>query len=315
MECDNTRGGCGTVFKITTAGALTTLYTFCSLANCADGANPLAGLIQATNGDLYGTTGGGSIENGTIFQMTPAGALTTLYTFCQTACTGGGSRPYGALVQSINGDLYGTTELGGNLDGGTIFQITPSGAFTTLRSFCSLANCADGEYPYSGLIQATNGDLYGSTDFGGTRGGGTVFEFTPVGVFTTLYNFCATCDGGRGPAGLFQATNGEVYGSTTNGGTSNSGTIFSLALGLPPFVESLPTAATVGSPVEILGTDLTGATSVAFHDTTATFKVTSPTLILAEVPRGATSGKIQIVTPGGTLSSNVPFRVLPESSW
>src|SRR5208283_2780235 len=181
--------GCGTVFKITPGGMLSTLHSF----DGTDGANPFTGLVQATNGDLYGTTGSGGKGYGTVFKITPSGTVTTLYSFCsQSNCTDG-EHPSG-LVQATNGDLYGTTATGGvdwPYGWGTVFKITPSGTLTTLYSFCSQSKCADGESPGAGLVQATNGDLYGTTYSGGAFGGGTVFKITPSGTLTTLYSFCS----------------------------------------------------------------------------------------------------------------------------
>jgi uncharacterized repeat protein (TIGR03803 family) len=315
-------GGAGTIFKITTSGAMTTLYTFCAQVNCADGDDPYAPLVQATNGYLYGTTTiGGAYGNGTVFKITPSGTLTTLYNFCaQSGCPDGGDSLTG-LVQATNGDLYGTTYLDGANGGGTVFKITPAGTLTTLHSFCAQANCADGFYPDSALVQATDGNLYGTTSSGGTpccglgnRYSGTVFRITPGGTLTTLYNFCAQsgCTDGSGPtAGLVQATNGEFYGTTAAGGANGYGTIFSLSVGLGPFVETQTASGEVGAAVKILGSDLTGATSVTFNGTPATFTVVSRYLVTTTVPAGATTGKVQVATPRGTLSSNVPFRVLP----
>src|ERR1039457_6208053 len=171
---------------------LTTIHRFCSQSGCPDGLQLVAGLVQATNGDLYGTMSGGATNSaGTIFKITPGGTLTTLYSFCsQTNCTDGGV-PYTGLVQAANGDLYGTTQVGGANDGGTAFKITPSGTLTTLYSFCSQTNCADGAYPYAGLVQLANGDLYGTTYSGGNNYNGTVFKITPTGTLTTLYSFCS----------------------------------------------------------------------------------------------------------------------------
>ena len=131
----------------------------------------------------------------------------------------------------------------------------------------------------------------------------------PAQTLTTLFSF----DGidGRGPqTPLVQGTDGNFYGTTFYGGTENWGTIFSLSVGLGPFVETNPVAGKVGAKVGILGTNLTGATSVTFNGTAAVFKVRSETLILAEVPSGATTGTVQVQLPGGALSSNVPFIVL-----
>jgi uncharacterized repeat protein (TIGR03803 family) len=310
-------GGAGTVFKITPGGTLTTLYSFCSQGvypDCTDGLNPLAPLVQATNGDLYGTTCcGGASDNGTVFKITPSGTLTTLHTFAGYPTDG--SFPTAALIQATNGDLYGTVNSGGANCApggcGTVFKITPGGTLTTLHSFDE----TDGDNPEPGLVQATNGNFYGTVSYGGTGNWGTLFEITPNGTFTTLYTFCplrSPCPDGEVPnGGLVQATNGTLYGTASGGGTSNDGVVFSLSVGLGPFVETQTTSGKVGEIVKILGTDLTGATSVSFNGTAAAFTVVSPSLITARVPAGATTGTVQVVTPSGTLSSNVPFRVLP----
>jgi len=313
----------GTVFKITPDGTLTTLYSFCPQGydHCTDGEGP-NGLVQAANGDFYGTTGiGGANSQGTVFKITPSGTLTTLYSFCsQSGCTDG-QNPSAGLVQATDGDLYGTTS--GSVFGpnyyGTVFKITPSGKLTTLYTFCSQSGCTDGQNPRVGLVQATDGNFYGTTPYGGANcadngGCGTVFKITPSGTLTTLYSFCSqtNCTDGEYPqASLVQATDGNFYGTTYNGGTDNDGTVFSLSVGLGPFVETQTTSGEVGTAVRILGTDLTGATSVSFNGTAAVFKVISSSLITATVPAGATSGPVQVVTPSGTLSSNAAFRVLP----
>src|SRR5580692_3902993 len=206
--------GSGTVFKITPSGILTTLYSFGSQGG--DGASPVAGLVQATNGALYGTTGhgGSNGDYGTIFKITPDGKLTTLYSFCSQAKCAAGTQPAAGLIQATNGDLYGTTAAGGaNGDYGTVFKITPGGKLTTLHSFCSQGappNCTDGWAPDAGLIQATDGDFYGTTySGGGADNGGTIFKITASGRLTTLYGFCSQseCTDGANPyGGLVQAT-------------------------------------------------------------------------------------------------------------
>jgi uncharacterized repeat protein (TIGR03803 family) len=306
FPCFANVNGCGTVFKITPSGTLTTLHTFAGYPT--DGGAPQAGLVQATNGDLYGTTGeGGDSNNGTVFKITPGGTVTTLHSFDGTD----GAGPEAGLVQATNGDFYGTTEVGGAYNDGTVFKITPSGALTTLHSF----DGTDGANPFAALVQATNGDFYGATYNGGTNGtGGTVFKITPGGTLTTLYSFCSqsACMDGIYPAGLVQDTNGDFYGPTYSGGTNGYGTVFRLSVGLRPFVEIQPASEKVGARVDILGNDLTGAISVSFNGAAATFTVNSSgTAITTTVPAGATTGTIQVVTPSGTLSSNVPFRVLP----
>lgn len=219
----------GTVFKITPRGTLTTLHSFSGL----DGSYPNAGLVQGINGNFYGTTlKGGEIGYGTVFTITPEGKLTTLYDFCsQPSCTDG-QFPSAGLVQGTNGNFYGTT-----LNGGfgpkatsTLFEITPTGKLTTLYTFCSQPNCTDGLTPYGTLIQATNGNFYGTTVYGGIDGFGTIFEITPSGSFTTLYSFCSqpSCNG-LGPfAGLIQATDGNFYGMASAGGGNDGGTLFEL---------------------------------------------------------------------------------------
>ena len=358
----NCNGGCGTVFKITPGGTLKTLYSFCAQSGCPDGQYPYAGLFQDANGDFYGTTaeggasgfgtifritptalttlhsfdgtdgenplagliqgadgnfygttvnGGVNKSQGTVFKMTPGGMLTTLYSFCeQGVLCPDGAAPLAGLVQAPNGHFYGTTSSGGANGGGTVFLITPGGALTTLYSFCSLTGCADGSYPDAGLVQATDGNFYGTTSAGGANGAGTVFETTPNrGTLTVLHSF-------TGPnavhiAGLVQATNGDFYGTTWDGGTDADGSVFNLSVGLSPFVKPLPPSGKVGAAVRILGSNLTGATSVTFNGTAAVFIVAASSEIRTAVPAGASSGEIQVVTPSGTLSSSVPFRVLP----
>jgi len=312
--------GSGTVFEITPSGALTTLYSFCPQPNCTDGSEPYAGLVQATNGDFYGTTTyGGANGVGTVFKITASGTLTTLYSFDGAH----GAYPYAGLVQATNGDLYGTTGEGGtgadciSTGGcGTVFKITPSGALSTLYSFCSQSGCADGEHPPAGLVQGTDGNLYGTIRNGGANKGGAIFKMTPSGALTTLYSFCSQseCTDGYYPeTALLQDTNGNFYGVTPYGGANCGacGTIFSLSVGLGPFVKTLPHNGKVSQVIRILGTDLTGATAVTFNGTPAVFTIDAPTEITAAVPPGATTGAVQVTTPTGTLLSAGPFTVLP----
>jgi uncharacterized repeat protein (TIGR03803 family) len=316
-EYGGVSGNYGTVFKITPGGTLTTLYRFCSQSNCTDGEYPYAVLVQGTNGDFYGTTmqGGSNCAPegcGTVFKISPGGTLTTLHSFCsQSGCTDGWG-PSAGLVQATNGDFYGTTSLGGAnlLNHGTVFKITPGGTLTTLHSFCSQSGCTDGGYPQGGqLVLATDGNFYGTTPEEGANNDGTVFRITPGGTLTTLHAFAGT-DGDSPICALVQDTNGDLYGTTTGGGANLAGTVFSLSVGLGPFVETLPTSGKAGAAVTILGTDLTGATSVSFNGTAAAFKVVSGSEITTTVPAGATTGTVEVVTSTGTtLSSNGRFRV------
>jgi uncharacterized repeat protein (TIGR03803 family) len=309
----------GTIFKITPSGTLTTLYRFCAQTsfptNCPNGATP-GGLTPASDGYLYGTTYGGVTANnsGTVFKITTAGALATLHLFCSQTNCADGAQPEEGPIQAANGAFYGTTLTGGAHRLGTVFKITADGALTTLYSFCALSppNCADGAEPEGPLVQANDGDLYGTTQSGGAYDGGTVFKISPDGTLTTLYSFCAqhNCpDGVAPPNGLIQDTNGDFYGTTDGGGRYGFGTIYRLSVGLGPFVKTRPPFGTVGAVIEILGTDLNGATSVSFNGTAAAFTVVSGSHISATVPAGASTGSVQVVTPSGTLSSNAPFRV------
>jgi uncharacterized repeat protein (TIGR03803 family) len=341
-------GYAGTIFKIALDGDFTTLYSFCSQPNCTDGEQPDAALVQEGNGNFYGTTQiGGAYDTGTVFKITAKGKLTTLHSFCaEPECTQpttalvlgtngflygttggtvfkistGGELTtlytfddnegtyYAGLVQATDGNFYGTTYTGGSNNDGTIYKITPKGILTTLHTF----DGTDGNSPQATLIQATDGNLYGTTNLGGAQNSGTIFRMSLDGTLTTLYNFCSqpNCTDGDGPTGtLLEATNGNIYGTTQFGGTDSEGTVFRLALNLSPFVESLPTTAKVGSQVMILGTNLKGATEVSFNGTSATFTVVSKSQIMTTVPANAMTGTLEVTTPRGTLSSNVPFRV------
>ncbi len=308
--------GCGTIFRIAPTGTLTTLYRFCaqSEAECMDGQWPSAGLIEARNKNLYGTTSsGGSEGSGTVFSMSPSGAVTTLYSFCVLSGCADGAIPETELVQDSSGSFYGTTYTGGTFDDGTVFRITPTGVVTTLYSFCIQSGCSDGALP-SGLIQASDGNFYGTTYAGGTVRYGTVFQITPSGTLTTVYNFCSYsgCRDGANPrTGLTQATSGDLYGATPIGGFFHEGEIFSLSMGMGPFVAAQPPSGSVGAAVKILGTDLTGATSVAFNGAAAAFKVVSSSLITTAVPAGATTGFVTVTTPTGKFTSNQQFSVTP----
>ena len=191
--------GCGVVFKITPEGKYRVLHTFCAEDACADGANPVAGLVLDQEGNLYGTTSwGGANREGVVFKLTPKGKETVLYSFCaQTNCTDG-SNPVAGLVFDQKGNLYGTTRFGGAYDGcysgvgcGLVFKLTPKGKETVLYSFCAQTNCTDGAIPYAGLVFDRKGNLYGTTQYGGAYnpsvcsdmygyyGCGAVFKLTP----------------------------------------------------------------------------------------------------------------------------------------
>lgn len=321
---------CGTIFEVTAKGALTTLHDFCSRLGCPDGASPAQDLVIGSNGNLYGTTSGGgagTVKAGTLYVLTSSSKFSILHTF--NAATDG--QDPDTLIMGTDGNLYGTAPLGGIPNYcyggcGTIFRMTPAGVFTTLYKFCSKGYpCADGSFP-TALIQGADGNLYGTTSQGGNPpnancvyGCGTIFKITPGGELTTLYAFCGEtgCPDGDSPEGLTQSTSGTFYGITEFGGTGTGnecngcGTVFSLSLGLQPFVLSNPVFGRVGYEINILGNKLTDATTVTFNGVPATFIIKSDTYIRAQVPSGATTGAIEVTTPSGTLSSNVAFQVIP----
>jgi len=313
-----TGAGDGTIFEITLGGALTTLYTFHSATV------DVSMVVQGASGNFYGTTyEGGAYNDGTVFKMTPRGTLTTLYSF-----TGGsdGGFPYGGIVIGADGNFYGTTTGdGGAYGNGTVFTLTPAGTLTTLYSFTGRA---DGSSPFGSLVQANDGNLYGTTYLGGASqplcpsdvygfGCGTVFRISSTGALTTLHSFAGyPIDGAAPQSALLQATDGNFYGTTLSGGaynagglTSGYGTVFSLSMGLGPSVKTVPHSGKAGSAVIILGTNLRGASSVSFNGAAAAFSVVSATEITTTVPAGATTGKVQVITPSGTLFSGGPFLV------
>ena len=167
--------------------------TFTTLASFdwSNGASPaLMSLVQGLDGDFYGTTyWGGAYGYGTIFKIARSGELTTLYNFCAQSNCPDGAGPVAGLVLGTDGNFYGTASAGGARNFGTVFKISPSGTLTTLYCFCTHFACDDGGLPEGGLIQARDGNLYGTTLGGGAGGDGTVFRITPSGTLTTLHSF------------------------------------------------------------------------------------------------------------------------------
>jgi uncharacterized repeat protein (TIGR03803 family) len=210
-------GNVGTIFKITPSGTATVFYSFAGI--------PYSGLVQSSDGNIYGTTAnGGSSGRGTVFKITPSGTESVLYSF-----PAGSSDPYTGLIQGSDGNFYGTTGAGGANDDGTVFKITPNGTETILHTFAKTGS--DGETPYAGLIQGSDGNLYGTTYFGGAYGFGTVFKVTPGGTETVLYSFAGGSDGEHPYAAVIQGSDGNFYGTTYQGGTGGYGTVFMLTPG------------------------------------------------------------------------------------
>ena len=247
----------GSVFKITSQGALTTVYSFCISEGCPDGDTPFAGLVLGTDGNFYGATeSGGSGNGGVVYQLTPGGVLTTLHQFCadlQPDCPDGEAL-YGGLVQGSDGALYGTTYLGGTSGNGTIFSITTAGVFTTLHQFSG----QDGAHSMAPMMLDSDGYFYGTTTEGGSHSLGTIFKISPAGGFSTVYNFCsqANCADGSFPiGGLLQANDGNLYGTTNLGGTDNYGIVFKLMPYGPTPLRFVPLA-----PCRVVDTRLENGT-------------------------------------------------------
>jgi len=314
-KCNN-QPGYGTIYKITPSGIFSPLFQ-CDGIVCFDFPSPL---VQGTDGNFYGTSdGGGTNGQGVIFRITPAGRFTVLYNFDSTH----GRIPYGPLVQASDGNFYGTALAGGSHNSGVVFKMTPGGGLTVVHN---MNGTTDGYSPFAGLVQATDGNLYGANSQGGVvsadcpGGCGTLFRIAPTG-FKVLYDFDFTT-GNYPYSTLTQHTNGILYGATQLGGTGsldtacvvgNCGVFYSLNIGAPPFVTFVgPAVAKVGKTVEILGKGFTGTTSVSFGGATATFRVVSDTFLTATVPNGATTASVTVTTPGGTLTSNKIFRVAPQ---
>jgi uncharacterized repeat protein (TIGR03803 family) len=223
--CVNNQG-CGQVFKMTPAGKVTFLYTF---TGGNDGGNPVAPPIEASNGMFYGTTQFGGIDNqGTIYQITESGVLTTRFPWDEND----GDQPLGALVQATNGTLYGTTTVGtGGACGGeynacaTMFSVTTGGAFNELYEFPF-----GSDQLYNGLVQAYDGTLWGTINNGGAHGCGEVYKITTKGTFkfTDVYDFTCGTDGGNPAAGLLLGTDGNLYGVTQNDGQDGVGTFYAI---------------------------------------------------------------------------------------
>ena len=216
-------GPVGTVFKMDASGNITILHHF--LLTGGDGNHPYGALIRATDGNYYGTTYQGGVHAlGIIYKISAGGTLTNLHDFNYSE----GDYPLAGLIQATDGNFYGTASGGGTYNRGTVFKMTPGGVTTAQYSFAG--GSASGSTPVASLIQATDGNLYGTTKGGGTSGFGTEFKVTPAGVFTLLHSFTGTAglDGAIPLAGLIQATDGNFYGTTADGGLYGYGTVFKM---------------------------------------------------------------------------------------
>jgi uncharacterized repeat protein (TIGR03803 family) len=296
----------GAVYKITPAGTLTILYRF-------DNSNPApVALTLGTDGNFYGTTlgrGSGPV-GGTVFKITPEGSLTVLHTFKGAE---DGLHPWGPIIQATDGNLYGTTRQGGSGGYGAVYKVTPAGVLTDIFNFRGVDLL--GHNPTAGLVEATDGKFYGGTPgflsgVGNPRG--MLFQLTPSGNYSVVHNFPAEAPSNS----LFQHTNGTLYGANYEGGSKFRGDVYSLNMGLEPFVRFLPpdSSASSGDTIGLLGQGFNGTAAVSFNGSSASFTVVSDTYLTATIPSGATTGRVTVTTSRGTLTSNKTFGVVTPQS-
>jgi uncharacterized repeat protein (TIGR03803 family) len=236
--------GGGTVFALLPGGQFETLHEFCKVGpHCLDGASPAYGLLSNALGtDFYGTTvnGGRAVEAGTIFKVTSSGRVSTLYHFCSSTNCKDGQTPSGGLISDPKGNLYGTTAFGGANSEGAVFELTPSGVYKVLYSFCPSSPCTDGQQPAGTLARDSSGNLYGTASAGGAHGHGAVFQIVPgsggsPSTENVFYDFCpggTPCVDGSSPsAGVVISLSGtNLYGTTVAGGTTDQGTVFEVPI-------------------------------------------------------------------------------------
>jgi uncharacterized repeat protein (TIGR03803 family) len=244
----STSSGYGTAFNITSGGALAVLHTF---NGTTDGGFSWSGLVQGSDGNFYGTTEvGGAHSQGTFYQLTSGGTLTAIQSFTSAQS----NEAWGPLVQGTDGLYYGTSREGGSAFCGTVFKVTSTGAVTVLHTFTTTAPSPNGADPYGGVIQASDGNFYGTTYDGGTNGSGTIFEITSAGTLTTLHSFASSTEGANPYSGLVQGSDGNFYGTTSDGGANGNGTVFKLSVSGSLKVTISPTAAiTAGAKWQVDG--------------------------------------------------------------
>jgi uncharacterized repeat protein (TIGR03803 family) len=297
----------GTVYKITSAGVYTVLYSF--QGPPSDTLLPL-GLIQGSDGNFWGMGNGWIISDGGVFKISSAGKETLVYTFKGST---DGQNPYTNLIQGSDGNYYGTTQGSGGSAIGTVFKLTPTGVETVLYNF---PDQTQGAFPRLPLTQGSDGLLYGiATDCaGGGCGQAGLFDITTKGVYSNLYLYPII--GGNNNelplSPLLLSTNGTLYGVTEQGGTHQNGSFYSLSTTYSPFISLVSISGKEGAKVGILGQGFTSASVVKFGGTAATTKtLTGSTFIMATVPAGALTGTVTVTTGTKTLTAPKQFKVTP----
>lgn len=313
----------GTVYKLTSTNSFSLIHRF----NNTDGAVPLAPLILGKDGNFYGTTRqGGSLGWGVVFRVTPTGSLKVLHNFGSTNAE---SLLISPLVQGTDGNFYGTTH---SVNGfaGSIFKVTASGIFTNLHTFVGFNKFAEGFRLTAGLVQASDGNFYGTTSGGGlgnfiSTGCGVLFKITPTGVYSVLHAFDGFADGcisvtQSSGQSLSVHTNGKIYGTAKGGGSTSSntaGTLFELDIGARPFVRPQVLVAKVGEKVLLYG-DFSGTiTSVKFGGVNAVSFARDPipsnsnNTLIVTIPVGAKTGAITVVKGAVSITGLKTFNILP----
>ncbi len=293
----------GTAYRITSSGTFTPLCSPSVLIPFG----ALSPVVQAMDGNFYATSTSG---NGTVFRFSPSGVAKIIHSFIFSE----GSSPVGPVVQGSDGNLYGTTATGGPLGSasGTIFKLSLSGTLTPFHAFDRNNKKIEGYGPKAGLLEATDGNLYGSTQFGGDPvcNCGVLFKITKSGVYTVLHTFHSG-EPSQPEATQIQHTNGKIYGLANGPHYSDGGSLYSLAVGLKPFVKLMTLSGKSGQTVQILGQGFSGTTAVKFGTGSANFTVVSDTYLIALVPATGTTGLVTVTTSSGTLASNKTFKVIP----
>ena len=307
---------------------MTTLVVFAGSGTSNTPREPIAGLVEGSDGNFYGTTfGGGTNDWGTVFKMTPGGVLTTLVEFNGI----NGRFPYAGLVEGSDGNFYGTTFVGGGVSGpgfeigyGTVFKMTPAGVLTTLVEFSGNGVSNKGALPEAGLIQGSDGNFYGTTSRGGANDLGTVFKMTAGGVLMTLVEFTGdelTNKGALPSSALAQDTDGNFYGTTASGGigyfagnpNSGNGTVFKMTPAgvLTTLVEFTGNGASNkgGDPYAALVQGSDGS----FYGTTVGGGASNRGTVFKMTPAGALTTLVEFTGNGASNKGRSPAALVQRS--
>ena len=308
-------GGYGTIFKMSTTG---TLLMSVTVHGSAEPQFPRAPLIEGTDGNFYGTSYKGgdlAFSGGTVFRCTPEGVVTVLHGFTDPE----GNSPEGGLVQGSDGSLYGTTEGGGIANLGAVYRVTLAGEFTVLHQFTGSqpTGPTDGAQPFGEMIQASDGNFYGTTSGGGTGNLGSIFQLTPAGVYTTVYSFPNTGMIGAGITGqqprgtLLQTSDGNLVGTTTGGGIGNGGTVFRLNIVPQATLLNISTRLDVqtGDNVLIGGFIVSGT-----QPKEVIVRAIGPTLGAFGVSGALADPVLELHEPDGTVITNDNWKDTQESA-